>query len=380
MVLTALGIDIMLPAFAAIRQHFHTTAGTETSKLVSFFFMGQVTQLIFGYLTDRFGRLPVLRAGVVLYIVSGFCTVYAPSLAWMFFFRFISGVGAAAVFMTSIASVRDRFSGDAMARVMSLVLFIFLFTPVVAPALGTWVLHHFSWQVVFLIPPSFAVIVLIWSFRIPESLPPAHRLRVGFGATLARLTLVLSNGSFMRYNAIATLLFAVFSIYIASAEHIISNLYHRPTWFPYIFGGIGLLLAASAFGNAYGARRFGAQRILRYQLLLYLIFALSFLIITLYWQDPPPLIPFLVIMSMLAGLTTAADPNSSALALQHTGEQAGLAAAIYGTLFFSVGSGIGAWISGQLTHSLLPMACAYAVIAVINVMLSWGDRRAGQPL
>jgi DHA1 family bicyclomycin/chloramphenicol resistance-like MFS transporter len=157
MVLTAIGIDIMLPAFADLRQHFSMKEdATETSKLVSYFFMGQITQIIFGYLTDKMGRLPILRLGILLYIVCGFATVYATSLEWMFVFRFISGMGAAAVMMTSIASVRDRYAGNEMARIMSIVLTIFLFTPIVAPALGSLVLKFYSWKIVFLIPPTFA--------------------------------------------------------------------------------------------------------------------------------------------------------------------------------------------------------------------------------
>jgi len=66
MILTALGIDIMLPAFADVRKYFAAgNSSTETAQLVSCFFMGQVTQILFGYLTDRLGRLPILRAGII---------------------------------------------------------------------------------------------------------------------------------------------------------------------------------------------------------------------------------------------------------------------------------------------------------------------------
>lgn len=69
MILTALGIDIMLPALGAIRQHFGLPDNSPaTANLISYFFMGQITQLFFGYLTDRYGRLPILRLGFVIYI------------------------------------------------------------------------------------------------------------------------------------------------------------------------------------------------------------------------------------------------------------------------------------------------------------------------
>src|SRR6185503_8668211 len=181
MALTALGIDIMLPAFGQLREYLglgHDS--TETAKIISFFFMGQVAQIIFGVLSDRYGRLAILRIGFPLYIAGGIAAAFAPSLPTMLAARFVAGVGASAVFMTTIAGVRDRFVGDQMARIMSLIFTIFLFTPVLAPFLGWAILKVATWQMVFLMPPLFAVIVFVWSLRLRESLPPEKRTRLNW--------------------------------------------------------------------------------------------------------------------------------------------------------------------------------------------------------
>ncbi|HPN70520.1 MAG TPA: MFS transporter, partial [Saprospiraceae bacterium] len=154
MVLLALGIDIMLPAFTEVRKHFGIASDSIiTTNIVAFFFMGQITQIFFGYLTDRFGRISIIRLGIVLYILSGIAVVYAPVIELMLFFRFIAGVGAAAVVMTAIASVRDRYAGDEMAKIMSFVFTLFLIIPIIAPTIGAWVMQISSWKTVFLIPP-----------------------------------------------------------------------------------------------------------------------------------------------------------------------------------------------------------------------------------
>lgn len=146
MTLTALAIDIMLPAFSEIREHFGLKPeSTITSQIITFFFMGQVAQIVFGILSDRFGRVAILRIGFPLYIIGGFFAAIAPNIELMLAGRFVAGMGASAVFMTTIAGVRDRFVGDQMARVMSLVFTIFLFTPVVAPFLGLAILSVSSW-------------------------------------------------------------------------------------------------------------------------------------------------------------------------------------------------------------------------------------------
>ena len=177
MTLTALGIDIMLPALGELRVHFGLRPeSTATAQIISFFFMGQIAQIIFGILSDRFGRVPILRVGFPLYIIGGLSAAFAPNLELMLAARFVAGMGASAVFMTTIAGVRDRFVGDQMARIMSLVFTIFLFTPIFAPFLGLAILSVSSWQMVFLTPPLFAVIVFLWSLRLEESLPREQRL------------------------------------------------------------------------------------------------------------------------------------------------------------------------------------------------------------
>ena len=155
MMLTALGIDIMLPAFDALREDFNLDPhSTETAKIISFFFLGQVAQIIFGTLSDRFGRLPIFRIGFPLYIIGGIAAAFAPDLSLMLVSRFIAGVGASAVFMTTIAGVRDRFVGNKMAQIMSLIFTIFLFTPVIAPFLGSAILHFSSWRMVLWLGPA----------------------------------------------------------------------------------------------------------------------------------------------------------------------------------------------------------------------------------
>jgi DHA1 family bicyclomycin/chloramphenicol resistance-like MFS transporter len=377
MILTALGIDIMLPAFAEVRKYFSAgNSSTETAQLVSCFFMGQVTQILFGYLTDRLGRLPILRAGIVLYVITGFLTAFAGSLYWMYVFRFLGGMGAAAVFMTSIASVRDRYAGDAMARVMSLVLFVFLFTPVVAPALGALVLKFYSWRVVFAIPPSFAVIVFIWSFHMQESHPASARLKNDFRSTLHKLRSILQNRTFLRYVTIATLLFSVFSSYISSSERIIGTIYQRPTLFPVIFGTIGFFMAISAISNSYFSKRFGARKTLRVLLTSFFGVATVLFLLTLLLGDPPPATLFFILMGFICCIFIAADPNSSAIALEPLGDKAGLAASVYGTIFFFVGSGIGTFISNQLIKGVGALTTGFFVAGLIVVVLVYSNGRS----
>ena len=376
MMLTALGIDIMLPAFGALRAHFGLRPGsTATAQVIVFFFMGQVAQLIFGILSDRFGRLPILRVGFPLYIIGGIAAAFAPTLELMLGARFIAGVGASAVFMTTIAGVRDRFVGDQMARIMSLIFTIFLFTPVLAPFLGLAILSVASWQMVFLTPPLFAVIVFLWSLRLEESLPREQRLSLDWTSIGQSIRKVISNRTFLRYTTITTILFTALSSYVASSERITGEIYGHPELFAWIFAGIGLVMSFGTLVNARLSSRYGARRTIRWLLILYTITGASLLVFTIASGDPPPMLLFFIAVALLMAINLAVEPNSSTLAMEPMGNMAGMASAVYGTFFFFIGASLGSVISNLMIRGIFPLVLSFCIIGLISLLLVFSDRR-----
>lgn len=375
MLLTALGIDIMLPAFGAVRIHFQLGSdSTEAAQIISFFFMGQIGQIIYGTLSDRFGRLPILRVGFPLYIGGGIAAAFAPDLKLMLAARFIAGMGASALLMTTVAGVRDRFVGDRMARTMSLILTIFLFVPIVAPFLGAAILSVASWRAVFLTPPIFAIFVFFWSLRLEESLSPEDRLALNWSRFVLSARQILRNGTFVRYSAITTVLFCAFSSYIGSSERIVGQIYGRPQLFKWIFGGTGVVMSLSSLLNARLASRYGARKTIRGLLIAYTIAAAILLLITLVQGSRPNVYLFFIFVALVAGINIAIEPNSSSLALEPVGEMAGLAAAIYGTSFFVFGAVAGSFINQMLARSVAPLAVSFFVIGVISLILVYSDQ------
>lgn len=376
MMLTALGIDIMLPVFGALRQHFGLKPeSTATAQIIVFFFLGQISQIIFGALSDRFGRLPILRVGFPLYITGGIAAAFSPSLEFMFAARFIAGIGASAVFMTTIAGVRDRFAGDEMARIMSLIFTIFLFTPVVAPFLGLAILSVSSWQMVFLTPPLFAVVVFIWSLRLEESLPRGQRMALDLASIGQSIRKVISNRVFLRYTAITTILFAGLSSYVSSSEHIVGEIYGKPELFAWIFAGIGLGMAFCALINSGLSSRYGARRTIRGLLIIYTCVGALLLVYTLTVGDPPDMLYFFIAVAILMGINIAIEPNSSALAMEPMGDMAGIASAVYGTSFFFIGASLGALISNLMVSGVFPLVSGFLVIGLTAVLLVFSDKR-----
>lgn len=380
MTLTALGIDIMLPAFGELRRHFGLSGdSTATAQIISFFFMGQVAQIGFGALSDRFGRIAILRTGFPLYIAGGIVAALAPTLELMLAARFVAGMGASAVFMTTIAGVRDRFVGDEMARIMSLIFTIFLFTPVVAPFLGMAILTVSSWQMVFFTPPLFAVIVFVWSLRLEESLPADQRVALDPATVAQSIRKVVSNKTFLRYTIVTTFLFTGLSSYVASSEHIVGEIYGKPQLFAWIFAGMGLLMSLCALFNSRLSSRVGAGTAIKWLLAAYTTIGGVLLLFTWLVGDPPHMVPFFIGVAMLMAINLAIEPNSSALALEPMGKMAGMASAIYGTAFFFVGASLGSVISALMGRSVVPLVVSFFAIGLIATLLAFGDRRAARP-
>lgn len=376
MMLTALGIDIMLPVLGEVRVHFGLKPeSTATAQIIGFFFMGQVAQLIFGVLSDRFGRLPILRVGFPLYIIGGVAASFAPTLELMFAARFVAGMGASAVFMTTIAGVRDRFVGDQMARTMSLIFTIFLFTPILAPFLGLAILSISSWQMVFLTPPLFAVIIFVWSLRLEESLPREQRNALNWTSIGLSIRKVIGNRVFLRYTGITTVLFTALSSYVSSSEHIVGEIYGKPKLFAWIFAGIGVVMSLCTFMNSYFSSRFGARRTIRWLLLIYAVVGSLLLLYTYSFNDPPGMLLFFVAIALLMGINIAVEPNSSALALEPMGNMAGMAASVYGTSFFFIGATLGSVISHFMVKGVFPLVFSFFVIGLVAVLLVFSDRR-----
>jgi len=376
MTLTALGIDIMLPVFGELRKYFGLRPeSTETAQVIGFFFMGQVAQVIFGTLSDRFGRLAILRTGFPLYIIGGVAAAFAPSLTAMFAARFVAGVGASAVFMTTIAGVRDRFVGDKMAHTMSLIFTIFLFTPVIAPFLGLAILSIASWRMVFLTPPLFAVIIFLWSLRLEESLPAEKRISLKWKSIGQSIKKILGNGVFLRYTGITTVLFTALSSYVASSEHIVGEIYGKPKLFAWIFAGMGAVMALCTLINSRLSSWYGARRTIRGLLVAYTVVGGALLIYTSAVGDPPGMAVFFIAVTLMMAINLAVEPNSSALALEPMGNMAGMASSLYGTCFFAIGASLGSVISNLMIKGVYPLVLSYFIIGLIAMLLVFSDRR-----
>ncbi|MGB5361872.1 MAG: MFS transporter, partial [Aureibaculum sp.] len=137
MSVVALAIDALLPALELIGFSIGTVEASDNQLIIIMIFLGLgVGPLLFGPISDSLGRKPIVYMGFAIFIVASFICVYADSLEMMVAGRILQGIGLSAPRTISIAMVRDSYSGDHMARIMSFITVVFLLVPIVAPAMG----------------------------------------------------------------------------------------------------------------------------------------------------------------------------------------------------------------------------------------------------
>jgi MFS transporter, DHA1 family, multidrug resistance protein len=377
MALSALGIDLLLPAFPDLRAEFGLEPGsTAVSAFITAYFIGLAGgQLIIGPLADRFGRRPLLRAGIVLYAIAAGLAIVAPSFMMLLVARFIWGVGAAAGRVLAVAIVRDRFVGAAMARTMSLIMAVFIIVPVVAPSIGTLLLRVLAWDQLVLVNIGAAALVLLWTVRLAETLPREHRrvLRVhAVGAATVRVLRDPVSGPLVIAQAV---LFGGFASYLSTSEIVYREVFDREALFPVLFGGMALVMGAATLVNGHIVERIGLVRMLRIDLVGYLVSATALLIVTLVTAGRPSLLAYLVVLGLLLSSHAMIIPNMSARAMEPMGDIAGVASAVIGATLIGGGALIGAAIDRAYDGTVRPLASALVVGGLlVAVLLAWSSR------
>jgi len=137
MALNALAIDAMLPAFPAMVRGLKIAEPNQIQYIISVFLAGTgIGALIYGPLSDRYGRKPILLIATIGAAISSLACSFAPDFQIMLIMRFVHGLLAAAMGVLVISVIRDQFEGDAMARRMSTIFLIFMIVPIIAPTIG----------------------------------------------------------------------------------------------------------------------------------------------------------------------------------------------------------------------------------------------------
>ncbi|WP_137152366.1 multidrug effflux MFS transporter [Devosia sp. FKR38] len=368
MALNALAIDVMLPALPYMGEALGIASENERQYVISAYMIGMGTaQLVFGPLTDRFGRRAPLLAGMGLYVIAAFAAIFAPSFAILLVLRVIQGMGAASVRVIATSAVRDNYSGREMAEVMSLTFMVFMAIPIIAPGIGQILLLTGPWQAIFVFMALLASAFWLWTFiRLPESLPLDKRRPLTFKGVFDGFVIVCTNRVAFSYGLAGTFLFGALFGFISSSQQIYVDIYGLGVYFPVAFAAMAALMAVSSFTNSVIVRRFGMRRLSHGAMLsftlvsgVWLAFALSGFL---------PLWLFFPLLAMIMFSFGWAASNMNSLSMEPLGAVAGTASAVFGFIQTVGGAVIGGFIGQQFNGTTVPAAAGYFTMGLLSLI------------
>jgi DHA1 family bicyclomycin/chloramphenicol resistance-like MFS transporter len=377
MAMGALAVDMMLPAFDDIRDHYGYSAdSTRVAQVVTTFLLGMaVAQFFYGPLADRFGRRPVLYAGFAIYGLGAIGSLLAPSLDLLLLSRFVWGVGAAGPRVVAVSIVRDTYSGEQMSKAMSYIMAVFVTVPILAPSVGAGLIAIFPWQSVFVFGLVIVIIMALWARVLPETLDPANRLPIDRRGITAAIREVVTHRLPLGYTLAMTMTFGVFTSYLASSERIFGEIYGRPDQFPFIFGGIAAAMGSSMLVNARLVERIGANRMVHIVLLSYVIGGGVFWAVTAAADGNPSFWTFTVGLVFMLGLHALLIPNFNTIAMLPLGHIAGTASAVIGTMSLAGGALLGSIIDRQFEDTVTPIVMGFLIFGVVAFgFVLWAER------
>ncbi len=370
MALNALAIDIMLVALQQIGMSLAVEDENSRQLVVTAYVIGfGLTQLLFGPISDRYGRRIPLLVGLSIYVVAAFACAFAPTFTILLVLRFIQGLGAAATRVIAVSLVRDVYGGRAMAEVMSLVFMVFMVIPVVAPGIGQFIMLFSEWPMIFVFIGVVSLAFTIWTWiRLPETLPESQRRPFTAKVVFEAFRIVLTERVAICYTIAMTAVFGALFGFINSAQQVYIGIYDVGEMFPLYFALVAGLMAVSSFLNARIVGRFGMRRLAHGALLGFLaITAVSFGLALL---GPIPFWLFLTLFAIAMVQFSWIGSNFNALAMEPLGHVAGTASSVQGFLQTVGGGVVGALIGQAFDGTAAPLAGGYFFAALIALVMT----------
>lgn len=368
--LTAFGplsVDMYLPALPAMTRDLSSGDTAMQLTLAAFIVGLGIGQLVVGPLSDALGRRRPLLVGIAVFVVASVLCAISPSAETLIAARTLQAFGAAAGVVIARATVRDLYSGVAMARFFSMLMLVTGLAPILAPVIGGQLLTVTSWRGIFWALTGFGVLLLtVAAFALPEPLPPERRRQARFGPVLRTYRSLLNDRLFLGYALAVGLAFAGMFTYISGSSFVLQGVYGlSPVEYSFVFGANGLGLVAASQVNGRIVGRFRQRTLLRTGLLATTAGALGMVVATVFGLGLVGLlIPLFVLVSSI-GLIM---PNATSLALADHPHTAGSASALLGVVQFLVGGAASPLVGLFGENSAIPMATIMAVSGLLALL------------
>ena len=366
----ALCIDAVLPALTDIGVDLNVSDSNQLQFVVTMIFLGLgLGELFFGTLSDSFGRKPIVYIGVIIFMLASTLIVFAPNLEIFLLGRVLQGIGLSASRSVSIAIIRDTYTGDRMARIMSFIMTIFILVPMLAPLLGQVILKAYNWQAIFYFQLFFISITITWFWlRQKETLIDSKRIPFSKSLFINGLKEYFRYKKTVVYMVVSGMIQGTFVAYLGGSPKIFQIQYGMVDEFVYIFGGLALAMGFSSLINGILVVKYGMLKLVKTSLFCFVLSASTYILFFGFDANPTVavLIAFLFIQFLSTGLVFG---NLSALAMQPIGHIAGVGAAIYSFISMSLAVIVATLVGLFIENTAVPLFVGFFLVGIFSIVL-----------
>lgn len=356
-----MGVDTYIPSIPDIADAFNVSIEKIELSLSVFLIGFSVGQIFGGPISDKYGRKMSSVFGLLGFAFFSFVIIFSTTIYELWFFRFFEAFFGGIVVVNAAAAVRDRFHGVEAAKVFSLIGMVRSFAPLIAPAIGAFIIHFYSWKAIFIFLTIYALVVAFFIYKDLEESYTYSKQNV-----IESFKTVLSHKLALKAMLVLGFSFGGFFIIIAKTSFIYIEYFKIPTdYFPFFFGINFIVLMIMIKINITLLKKFNPVELIKMAILIQIIsgglFALNYEDITLVLT----VVLIACYMSMMAFIFG----NCMALTLEHFPKNAGVASGVVGVLQFGLGAIISSIALSFHDETFFPIGTAICLISILAYII-----------
>ena len=356
-----MGIDTYIPSIPDIASALNV--GIEKIELsLSVFLIGfSIGQVFGGPISDRYGRRKSSIIGLLGYSFFSFMIIFSSGIYELWFYRFCEAFFGGIVVVNAAAAVRDRFHGEEAAKIFSLIGIVRSIAPLLAPAIGAFIIHFYSWESIFIFLTVYSLLVALWIYKDLDESFNYQKQNV-----IESFKIVLTHKKAMKAMLTLALGFSGFFIYISKSSFIFIEHFGISTdMFPFFFGFNFIILVAMTKLNISLLEKYTQLTLIKFAITIQIIAGI-FMMIN---YEGNSLIITMILMASYMSMMAFVFGNCMALALEHFPKNAGVASSVIGVLQFGLGAIISSIALSFHTQTFLPIAISVTLISLTSYLI-----------
>ncbi|MDA8792001.1 multidrug effflux MFS transporter [Bacteriovoracaceae bacterium] len=371
MSMVALTIDAMLPVLSVVGNDLKVVNKNDVQQIISSVFLGMsLGILIFGPISDSFGRKVTIYFGLILFGLGCLISYLAESMEVMLLGRVMQGFGVASPRVVTLAMIRDLFSGQSMGKILSLVMMIFVLVPALAPFIGQLIVTFAHWRFIFIFFLFVALICGLWlMIRQPETLEKANRIPFEFKQIKNGVFETLINPISRYYTLISGLIFGSFVAYLSLSQQILQKQYALGDKFPQYFAMLALFIGFASFVNSKLLEHYSMELVTKICFLGIFILSIPINVFLVFNDQLISLMPFIFYLGVTFLFIGILMGNLTSLAVQPLGHIAGVANSVIGSLMTLISGILGVIIGSFYEGTVFPLTLSFFVLSLISLFV-----------